>query len=113
MASGNSPRPFDDVHTCGRDQKTLTNVGAGSSVTIPFSNLLLRNGHSYLVTIIGDNNAWRYAGIIYKNGPTYAIDSFKTYSYVDVSVDSTNITVTNTHPQYSMTLTVEFIGLIL
>ena len=68
------------------------------------------NTHAYLLTALGNNSTWKYAGILYVDGTRSNIQQVFAPSYLTVSVDSTGITITNGHQEYDMTIYVEIIG---
>lgn len=69
----------------------------------------LYGGHAYLVTAIGTNSWWKYAGVLFLDGTRTSINKIDA-AYLDATVDSTGITITNLHPDYDMTVAVEMAG---
>lgn len=67
------------------------------------------NGHSYLVTVIGNNPAWSYSGILFFSGSATKIVTINN-AYIEVTVDGTKFTLKNLHTQYDQTVTVEVVG---
>lgn len=79
------------------------------AISVPFSRFgTLVNGHTYIVTAIGNNSSWSYFAMLYYSGTNKLVLLHS--SYIEVTADNTQITIKNTHADYDMTITVEITG---
>lgn len=111
------PNGWSDFKELATKNNTPTTVAVNATVpknngtvNVNYSSFgTFTNGHSYLVTVIGNNPAWSYSGILFFSGSATKIVTINN-AYIEVTVDGTKFTLKNLHTQYDQVVTVEVVG---
>ena len=86
-------------------------ISNGGTVSIPFTELKMTNYGSYLVLVTNENANWSCAGIVaYGSFGNRMCKEIFGEDALHISVDSSNVIITNTNTGYSGNLFVEVFG---